>query len=155
MSSEHVLQGRLPHFEPPSPASRSALQHCSTMEIQLASTSMTGVGDGSESDDGLANNSTILPAFLNTNNSLTMLLQETYDATPSIWESSTQAHSNLMDCTGQMRNQERESSSPPRMAQAAKQRAVDLAKRLRTRGSQGRSTGMSLATRLYLLGTST
>lgn len=136
-----MADGRLPQFYPPSPASRSGLQHCSTTEIQLASTSMTGVGD--QTGDELANDSTVFPALAKPSNSMTLLLQESYDGDiHSTWSSHTEACPTIMGAIETTQSHQTASPSPPRAARVAGRRAADLARRLRARGSQDRSIGM-------------
>ncbi|KAJ9125333.1 hypothetical protein QFC22_000290 [Naganishia vaughanmartiniae] len=79
MATSITSDNRPPYFYPASPANDSALQHCSTNEIQLASTSMTGIdGYTTEADSHfVASRSTILPALLN-NTSMSILDREDY-----------------------------------------------------------------------------
>ena len=135
MASSMVSDNRPPYFYPASPANDSALQHCSTTEIQLASTSMTGIdGCMNETDSPLSNSrSTIFPALLN-NTGLSMLDREDVAEALLEYVNTINSDSNLpLDTTTNAEGTDQSQKSNDRqenVASAARIRAFGLAKRL-------------------------
>lgn len=136
MAASIASDNRPPYFYPASPSDNSALQHCSTTEIQLASTSMTGI-DGctnEEDSDMLISRSTIFPALLN-NTSMSMLDRE--DCAGSLTEYSNSVNNDNYSAfnTGfkSVENTAQSEGSghmQEHVASAARKRAFGLAKRL-------------------------
>ncbi|KAJ9108986.1 hypothetical protein QFC21_000309 [Naganishia friedmannii] len=146
MAASIASDNRPPYFHPASPANNSALQHCSTTEIQLASTSMTGI-DGCMDDaesHSMNSRSSIFPALFN-NTSMSMLDKE--DGAGSLIEyvNTVDSHSYpALNATSNTEDKERSQNINDRqehVASAARVRAFGLAKRL-----SGRSRTDSLET---------
>lgn len=102
---------------------------------------MTGVGD--HTGDEIANESTILPALERANNNMTLLLQESYDgeAQPT-WSLNVETSSPVMGHFETPRTLESGKPEQSRSDRLAGQRAMELARRMRTRAVKDGSIGM-------------
>ncbi|KAJ9097357.1 hypothetical protein QFC19_006825 [Naganishia cerealis] len=143
-----AANGRPPYFHPASPASNSALQHCSTTEIQLASTSISGVEDCANEGGSpfAASRSTILPALIN-NTSMSMLNGEDYVGSLFEYANTVNTHDPAthsistkdFDDVGQSSD----ATGPEFVGSAARIRAFGLAKRLSGRSRSELSSDAS------------